>query len=273
MTANHPSGPIVGGAIARLQTSLASLSRVERVAADFVLAQPHIVATKAIQEVAASANVADATYMRLARRIGYEGFAAFKRALVADLSAHSDAIYDGVEPSDAPAAIASKVIRADARHLMDTAEVLDYDAFASVVTLMDEAPRVVVWALGASSPFGLYLHQRLMRLGLTSAFEIDAYEQSVQAQLLPKSTLVMVVSRTGWPPLLEQSCVTARSRGARIVAITGQRDTNLAEQAEHVLHASVRSIRPDVLTSGVPYIALLDALYIALSVKREGKEL
>lgn len=89
------------------------------------------------------------------------------------------------------------------------------------------ANHIAVWATGASAPFGLYLNQRLMRLGYVSTFLSDSHEMEVQSKVLRKDTLILAISRTGWPGMLVEACAIAKSRGCKLCVITGQQGTEL----------------------------------------------
>lgn len=65
-----------------MQTLLETLPKQEKKAAEFLLDNLQSFSSQSIQGVAARAGVSDATYIRLAKRMGYSGFAEFKRNLI-----------------------------------------------------------------------------------------------------------------------------------------------------------------------------------------------
>ncbi|MGG1659037.1 MurR/RpiR family transcriptional regulator [Brevibacillus sp. NRS-1366] len=272
-----PDEPVISGAIARLQTVIDTLPKQEKKTATFVLNNLQTFAARSIQELAAAAGVSEATYIRLSRRIGFKGFSDFKRSIIADLASFSDPVSEVLE-TDSAELVLEKVLRSDSQWLNDSLKVIDPVVFEQIACLILKAENIVIWAIGASAPFGLYLHQRLMRFGFVCTLMSDPYEMEVQSSVLRKDSLIIAISRTGWPDMLISACRKAKERGCTICVITGQRDTKLTQQADHVLLTATRAIRPEVLTSGIAFISLLDALYIEIAIKlkrgilREGEK-
>ena len=261
---------VAGGAIARLQTVIDRLPKQEKKAAAFALDNPQRFTASSIQEVAAAAGVCEATYIRLAKHIGFSGFAEFKRSVVADLASFSDPVSE-VLLTDTPAQVLEKVLLADSQRLVDSLKVINPEAFEQIASSILSANHIAVWATGASAPFGLYLNQRLMRLGYISTFLSDSHEMEVQSKVLRKDTLILAISRTGWPGMLVEACAIAKLRGCKLCVITGQQGTELCRSADHVLLTATRAMKPEILTSGIAFISLLDALFVEIAI-RQGKE-
>lgn len=260
---------IPGGALARLAAGLEPMSAAERRAASFVLEHPRVVATHSIQHVAHVADTSEASFVRMARRAGFDSFSELKRGLLADVAGAREPLPSSFSPGDDSATLLTKVVQNDARLVSDTLDLVDEGAFTQGVALIRHAPHVVVWATGASLPFGQYLYQRVMRSGIQAVLESNPYEQVVQASYLTKETVLIVVSRTAWPQMLIEACDAARDRGVRLLVITGQAHSYIGQIADVVLQVAVRELHPEILTSGVGFIAVVDALYAAITLTRE----
>ena len=260
-----PALPIPGGAIARMQTLLETLPKQEKKAAEFLLDNLQSFSSQSIQGVAARAGVSDATYIRLAKRMGYSGFAEFKRNLIVDLASFSDPMQE-VDRDDKPEIILKKVFESDVKWLYDSLKVIDAGAVERVAHMLLEYDKVVAWAVGMSTPFVYYLQQRLLRLGRMCALLTDPYEMEVQSGMVDADTLVIVTSRTGWPSSLFDACSKAKAHGAKVCVLSGQKDSKLAKIADYTLLTSTRSFKPSVVTSGVATFAVIDALFVMASL-------
>lgn len=262
---------ISGGAVASMQTLIETLPKQEKRAAEFLLNNLQTFSARPIQEMATAAGVSDATYIRLAKRLGYSGFAEFKRNLIVDLVSFSDPIQE-VDKKDDAEKVLTKVLQSDSQWLYDSLKVIDVDTFDRVAHLILKFDRIVVWAVGMSTPCGIYLQQRLLRLGRVCSFLSDPYEMEVQSEVLDEKTMVFTVSRTGWPNMLFTACSKAKIHGATVCLLSGQQDTNLAKLADHTLLTSTRSFKPSVLTSGVATLAVIDALFVMISLLKQDRD-
>jgi DNA-binding MurR/RpiR family transcriptional regulator len=116
---------------------------------------------------------------------------------------------------------------------------LDPELLAAAARALDKARRVDCYGTGATSHFlAQDLQARLFRLGLTATSYTDAYLQLVAAATLSPSDTVVAISFVGRMPTLLETIAMARSRGAKIIAIT-RANTPLARYADIVLAVDV----------------------------------
>ena len=100
------------------------LKRAERSAADLILTDPVGLSEMTIAEAAQMCNVSQPTFVRISRRLGFEGFAQLKAALrqvKTDQNAErlpSD-LYQHMSASDDPYEIASQIVRASIQSMED----------------------------------------------------------------------------------------------------------------------------------------------------------
>ena len=70
--------------LVRLRGVYHSLKKAERRAADYLLAAPEAIQDAGVVEFAARAGCSEATVVRLAQRLGYDGFPALRTAFAAE---------------------------------------------------------------------------------------------------------------------------------------------------------------------------------------------
>lgn len=149
------------------------------------------------------------------------------------------AVHEAVGPGDDAGAIAEKVLRSDMQAISDTLAVLDAAALEAAVGAMLGASRIEVYGVGSSVPVALDAYYRFLRLGLPATVVTDPHMQAGRA-------------------------------GARRVLLTSFRNTPIGELAdvEIVVASPESALRPEAVSSRIAHLAVVDALSVALAVRR-----
>lgn len=151
-------------------------------------------------------------------------------------------------------------------------EAIDYQAVIKAKQLILEAQqrhgRVHVTGVGKPAHVAGYIASLLSSTG-TPAYELHATEavHGSSGQVLA-GDVVIAISNSGETKELQATVQTVKANGARIIAVTGNRNSYLAGNADVVLHAGVTQ-EGDVLnkpprTSILAEIAVLQVLSVAL---------
>lgn len=256
-----------GGAISRLKAARVSLSETERRVADWVLAEPDEVLLSSMLQVAEQCRVSDTTVLRMCRGAGFAGFTELKLRLAQDLASPTQLIHDDVRADDDVAVVPEKVFTATLQSLHDTLELLDTDAFAAALGLLERASRVVVGGAGASGAVAQAFYQRCRRLGIDCDAPVDAQLQIMHAALLGEGDLAIGISSSGATKSVGQMLEEARAGGASTLVITGNPDSPVAALGDVVLRTVARETRSEQLAARACQMTLLDALYVAYSLR------
>ena len=135
----------------RLMANAAQLSKQQQVIADFLMDNLQEAPFLSVMEVAERTGTSEATVVRLSQRIGYEGYAGLKMALVAMLrgaGANTDTANDGPDISkDVLAAMA----RLEVQNIERTLKSIDRKAFEEAARVLREADHVFTFGLGISA--------------------------------------------------------------------------------------------------------------------------
>ncbi|MCW6004352.1 MurR/RpiR family transcriptional regulator [Micromonospora sp. CPCC 205371] len=261
------SSPASGGALSRLEAARQSLSATERRVADRIIRHPEEVLESSMLQVARQCGVSDTTVLRTCRAAGLAGFTELKLRLAWDLASPTQLIHNDVNPGDPAAVVAEKVFGAAFQSLHDTLELLDADAFERAVELLEQASAILVGGVGASGVVAQAFYQRCRRLGLNCDAPTDSQLQIVHASLMRPGDLAVAISFSGTTKLVVQMLEQAKSCGATTIAITGNLDSPLAALGDVVLRTVSRETRSEHLAARVCQITLLDALYVAYSLR------
>ncbi|WP_067243840.1 MurR/RpiR family transcriptional regulator [Microbacterium resistens] len=248
-----------------LRAALPSLSATERRVADWILTRPEHLLEASMLDVAQACDVSDTTVLRMCRNAGFAGFTDLKLALARDLATPMQLIHDDIADGDDPMTIARKVFAHASLSLQDTANVIDADGFASALDLLDGARGVLVGGVGTSGVVGQSFYQRCRRLGISCDAPQDAQVQNIHAALLGPGDLAVAISYSGETRSVVSMAEGARRAGAKVLAVTGNRDSHLAKAADVVLQSVSHETRNEPIAARLCQLTLLDALCVAYS--------
>ncbi len=256
----------------QLRQQAQRLPRAQQQVIEVLLQQPKDALSWSVDTLAAKAKVSMPTIGRMARSFGFEGVRQFKIALAQDL-AREEPVHRSVTLEDDGAEIVSKVISGAAASVQALQQQLQVPVLEHAARLLAKADRIDCYSVGATSAFMANdLQARLFRLGRVSHAFHDAHLQLTSAASLGPLGVAVAISHVGRMPFVLEAVGFARSRGAKIIAIT-QPDTPLAALADVVIAVCV----PDdaVMRVGTEaYIAhlLVIELLMILLIKELGPQ-
>ena len=172
--------------------------------------------------------------------------------------------------------LARRVLRIEAEAVGSLADRLDGRFDEAVTVLASGTGRVIVTGIGKSGIIARKLAATLSSTG-TSAYFIHPTE-AVHGDLggIQSSDVVVALSQSGETPELLRLLETTRRIGARLVALTGEPESALAQAADVTLDCSVPAeacplnLAPTASTTAA--LALGDALAMALLVRKGFRE-
>jgi RpiR family transcriptional regulator, carbohydrate utilization regulator len=233
-----------GGVLARLRSSAEDLSPALARVCSYVLAQPELILSQTITEVAEQSGSSEASIIRFCREQGFRSFQDLKLALVAELASDATlADRPGARGSDA-------LIDATIDALHDTRVLVDETSLDTASQQLLRARRIHLVGFGSSATVLQYLHYRLIRLGLPTTFGDDPHMSSMIISAYGKNDVVVAVSTSGSTRDTVLIGEVARAAGAFLLTITSRSKSPLANISNLVLTgASTGSLPED---SGFP---------------------
>jgi DNA-binding MurR/RpiR family transcriptional regulator len=270
----HPLENLGTGVVAsRVRSMLPTLADAEVRVARWLLEEPQRLLNLSMAQVAEACGVSDTTVLRFCRSVGFRGFTDVKLAVAGDATQRGRLMLEGLSADDGLASICAKVFQANAQALADTAAMLDMDELQRAIDLLAAARRVLVIGVGTSIPIVLDLHHKLFRIGVASVAFTDSYLQLMATALLDERDVVVGVSHSGTSidPVLTLG--KARERGCGTIAITGNGQSPFTKSADVILLSVASELRPEALASRAAQMAIVDALYVALSMRDSERAL
>jgi RpiR family transcriptional regulator, carbohydrate utilization regulator len=184
----------------------------------------NFVVDASVKALAEAVAVSEPSIIRYCRDIGCEGFKDFKKQLAQSLILDAKfSLSEDVGAEKEPAVGDRRLTRASASVISAIASVSSSGHFLRI----DEAAKaivsshsIVVMGVGGSSGvLAQEAQNRFFRLGLQVVAYSDGYMQRMSASTMRKGDVIVVISATGQPESLKDSCDIAQSSGATAICI------------------------------------------------------
>lgn len=257
--------------IDRLSQSYASLSPQLQRAAQIVLDNPNDVAVNSMRALATRAKVSPPTMLRLAQRLGFDNYEAFRdvfKQSVAtqgygdradDLRRETDR--EGI-PGLVDATVAAGIAGMDRFH--DPVFVRDLERVADYIIAAD---RRFVLASGASFGQGVSFQyvcrMALPDISLVNGFGIRAIDEIASVR---KGDVVVAISTAPYSSRTVEAAIYAKRRNAKIVAVTDRRTSPVAQLSEASI--IIKTTGPHYFPSMISLNATLEILSAVIMVKQ-----
>lgn len=254
--------------VSRITGQLGDLRAAEKKVARLVVDDIEFAANASVSDIAARAQVSDATVTRFARSVGCRNVRDLKFHLAQALAVGRRFISGSVD-ADGRGAIYDAIQQTlgHNRELLDAADV------AGVVAALDGARQIVAFGTGGGSTvFASELQFRLVRLGYTIAAYHDALMLRMVAATADPNDVVVVLSVTGHTPETVEAARIARESHSRVIAITNP-VSPLAEHADFVLPVIAQETDFIFKPSASRYamLAVIDVLATELALRHSDR--
>lgn len=258
------------GSLSVISNALPKLKGTTQKVAEFILNSPQETINLTITELATRVGVSEASIVRFAQSLGYSGFHALKIRLAEDIVSPMSIVHEDLMPDDTPATAVQKAMTVGMRSLEDTIHILDMPTLEAAIQSLCDARQIVLFASGNSAPIAMDLDFRLTKIGLQSRFSIDPTMQEMFATLISAEDVAVGISHTGSSKDTVYALNLAKQHGARTICITNHSDSPLTRHGDYCLFTSVRvsHFREERLDSSLAMLALTEALYVGICIKR-----
>lgn len=184
-------------------------------------------ATATSKGIAEHFYVAPNTIVRLAHKLGYTGFTELKAAYLATLDRNRYAI---------------ETLPLDTR-IIQTKDLVNDRIIDSVVSAISSAPHIVFFCSGLSKYPCIEMAEKLKIMGKNTDTLSERHVMRHYAKLLGKDDLVFSVSVSGETQVSIEATSIAKSRGSKIVTMTGFSKNSLSKLADIPIYTVEKQIR------------------------------
>lgn len=246
----------------RLRGIYHSLKKAERKAADYLLAAPEAIHDAGVVEFSIHAGCSQATVVRLAKRLGYDGFPALRKDFA---SPETEVPYRDIDLTDTPETVLRKVFANSVQALQDTLAAVDPVQYTKAVAALLAAKSLAFFGLGNAAVVAREAYQKFLRIGVPCHTTEDLDLQLIiLSNHLTQEDVIVAISHSGESKPILAVAREAHARGIRVLAITNFPRSSLAKSADVVLLTAVfqEHINGEIGSQRLAQLAVLESLYV-----------
>ncbi|WP_306190736.1 MurR/RpiR family transcriptional regulator [Streptomyces sp. MK5] len=258
----------------RVTARYESLTPTERKVATYLCEHPQQAAFSSAEEIATATGTSDASVVRTAKSLGFDGLPGLKRTLqehLGTLLTPTHLLHNTISNfSEGPEGVVGSLLAERADLLNELGRTLDPADFRRAVELVADAHETLVWGLGGDASLVEYTVTRLNRLGYRARPASDTGFQLVD-RLLPlgPDDVVLIIAQNRIRPELEVTLQHAADTGASTVLLTDTLREALDERTDAVLTAPTG--RPEMYGGQSMFLIVLEALTLAVAARDEER--
>jgi DNA-binding MurR/RpiR family transcriptional regulator len=259
----------------RVEAALPSLSPAEQKMASFFRANKEIVLLNSAAEIAEKAGTSDATVVRTARSLGFDGLSSLRETILADLtgSGPGGRLKRTLEDlSEDPDGVLGHVLKAHRESLEVMARPEFSEAFRRTILLLFSARRRFVFGIGPSGSVAEYAALQFNRLGLpTTALSESGVGLADRLLTVGEDDVILMVAYA--PVYREVSVVLDHAEENNVpVALVGDSLAPFVKKRVVEILPVPRG-RADHLSMHGATIVLVEAMIVALAAQDRGAAL
>lgn len=254
---------------ARVVEAFDELPPQQQLVANYLLENVREVTFLSVPDLAQRSGASEATIVRFAQRLGYDGFASLKANL-------AEALRENVLPGLPPAAQAlakdpnadplSAVASQEMVNIQRTAEEIDRETFARVAKLMFRVDQVYVFGRGISSHLAEMAVYLFTQVGVRATVVSPRFSSPLEALVtMSERDALLALSFPPYSPFAAKVVQTAKQKGAKTIALTDRVTAPVARVADEVL--TVRTENMMFTNSFAAVSTVLNALVTAAALK------
>ena len=218
----------------RIHASYYQLTAAEKKVADYVLNQSERVQFMSITQLAEECGTAEATISRFCRSLKLKGFNAFKIELARHSSADKPLRHQN-HSLDTPQGRCREVGRMSMDAIQQTIDLVDHDAMARVVEMMEKAPHVMCIGSGGSMVMASDCAHQFSTITPKFYAVSDAHMQMTAAATMGLEDIIILFSYSGATTSGIQILELAKQRGVKTILVTRYNKSPAAKLADVVL--------------------------------------
>lgn len=236
-------------------------SKSEKKIADFLLLTPQNEVPLYITELANACNTSEATVVRFAKRLGFDGYQQLKIAIAQEHVSHP--VNEKITQNDSAYDIFGKVCEDIYCSLEKTKSSLSAQSLQKSCNALLSANKIIIVGLGNSASVALDAAHKLLRLGMNVTAYTDNHMQAIAVSHTDDKSVVMGISHSGRSKDIVQALQIAKENGATTVSLTNFSNSPLNKVSDYTLYtvSDETNYRILGLSSRIAQLAIIDTIY------------
>lgn len=255
-----------------IQMKFPRLSKGQKLIAEYILKHYDKAAFMTAAKLGVSVGVSESTVVRFANELGFSGYPKLQKALQELIKTKLTTV-QRIELSNdliSEETALKGVLKSDMENIRATLEKINHKAFEDVVNSIFTAKNIYIIGLRSSTALaeflGFYLNLIHDNVKIVSYGISDIFEQMIN---IDENDLVIGIGFPRYAARTIEALSFARSRGAKVAAITDSLLSPLAARADYTLIA--QSNMASFVDSLVAPLSVINALIIAVGLREKEK--
>jgi DNA-binding MurR/RpiR family transcriptional regulator len=198
-----------------------------------------------IQHLATKLFTVPNTITRLSKKLGYDGYSQLKISLKEEIITHQELSEDSLQ-----------------YNINKTIGLIDRNILAIVTKMIQEAHRVLFFAVGDSAPFCEMMVKNLKVVGKHAEYYFHRHDTVYEVNHFEATDVLFLISLSGETPQVLDMAELAKQRGARVISLTHFEKNSLQRKADAKLYcySPKKTFNEYNITDKTPAMLVLRAL-------------
>lgn len=244
-----------------------NLSVSERSVLDYLIENKGSLHDLTVESVAKASFTSPASVVRMAKKLGYDGFKDFKvdfilansKVEIPDNKEYKDIILvQNKEGYSGKTAIENNI-----RALEDTIRLYSESNIKKAAQMIMTSRKILLFGKGSSALAAQDFQMKLRRIDRFCNAQDDLHEQLIDLTFADERDIVVLVSNSGETDEIIQAAIMAKANNTKIISIIRAGKSFLSEVSDVVLYTSALEgeFRSAAMTSRISQMSIVDALF------------
>lgn len=259
--------PKVIGAQIRMRKP--NLTHLELKVVDHIIAKEDFSEDTSIKDIAAETEVSEAMIVKIAKKLGFQGYRDFRASLVQYRRLEVAQMFNEISPDDNMQQLMNKVFRNSIQALEETLAILQPEVLSRSVDILCNAKEISLYGVGGSAEIAGDLMHKFLRIGLRSQVFSDSHMMLMSASLCNDQSAVVAISHSGRTSDVIEPLALARKNGAKTIVLTNYATSPISKYADVVLSSTSQgsAFLGENASARVAMLNILDVIFVALAQK------
>lgn len=246
---------------------LPNLTPLEARVAEQVLGSREFTEQTPLQQVAAAVDVSEAMVVKVAKKLGFEGYRDFRASLAAYNRLPIVELHQELSPDDSISTIMQKVFRTSIQALEETLSILDPAEVDRAARMFHEAGVRDFYGLGGSAQIARDAAHKFLRIGVRANVQDDAHMMAMSASLLRPGDVVAAFSHSGETDAVIEAVAIAKAAGASVVVVTNHGGSTLGQLGDVTLCSTAQGspLTGENAAARIAQLNILDVVFVAVA--------
>lgn len=243
-----------------------SLFDAEKKVADYLMNHQEKAIEMSVSELAGACEASQATIVRFCKKIGCNGYHHLKIKMAKEMREQDDHEFSNEISIDNIEQSLMNIMASKMEELKETLSSIDGKMLREIIDLILNANVVEFTAMGNTIPIALDGSYKFNQLGIPAVGSTIWETQEAYARTMRKGDVMIAVSASGASRHLLNMANIAKENGVKVVAITNQSKSPLAEASDYTLVTATREqiFHDQVSFTRMAAMAVIDSLFLLL---------